>query len=190
MKRFLVEPQAMAMEERGAIERVRMAPTLSVLTRRRWAMTLLVLSVVSLLVGLFSLHFGTESIGPMQAISILWQTFRDGGTSLESADPTAVILLHLRLPRVLLAFIVGGCLAAVGTALQAMLRNPLADPYVLGISGGAAVGALGAMLAGLAGALQLPREPANLGMDLAIIADAFVVTVVGGLRSIPGAFLA
>jgi len=53
-----------------------------------------------------------------------------------------------------------------------------------------AVFALGAALAGLAGALQLPREPANLGMDLAIIADAFVVTVVGGLGSIPGAFVA
>ena len=53
-----------------------------------------------------------------------------------------------------------------------------------------AVFALGAFLAGLAGALQLPREPANLGMDLAVIADAFVVTVVGGLGSIPGAFLA
>ncbi len=50
--------------------------------------------------------------------------------------------------------------------------------------------ALGAFLAGLAGALQLPREPANLGMDLSVIADAFVVTVVGGLGSIPGAFLA
>ncbi len=50
--------------------------------------------------------------------------------------------------------------------------------------------ALGAGLAGLAGALQLPREPANLGMDLSIIAEAFVVTVVGGLGSIPGAFLA
>ena len=53
-----------------------------------------------------------------------------------------------------------------------------------------AVFALGAFLAGLAGALQLPREPANLGMDLSIIAEAFVVTVVGGLGSIPGAFLA
>ena len=53
-----------------------------------------------------------------------------------------------------------------------------------------AVFALGAMLAGLAGALQLPREPANLGMDLAIIAEAFVVTVVGGLGSVPGAFVA
>jgi branched-chain amino acid transport system permease protein len=53
-----------------------------------------------------------------------------------------------------------------------------------------AVFALGAGLAGLAGALQLPREPATLGMDLASIADAFVVTVIGGLGSIPGAFIA
>jgi len=50
--------------------------------------------------------------------------------------------------------------------------------------------ALGAFLAGLAGALTLPREPANLGMDLAVIADAFVITVLGGLGSIPGAFVA
>jgi len=49
---------------------------------------------------------------------------------------------------------------------------------------------LGALLAGLAGALQLPRESANLAMDLSVIAEAFVVTVVGGLGSIPGAFIA
>ena len=49
---------------------------------------------------------------------------------------------------------------------------------------------LGSLLAAFAGALQLPREPANLAMDLSIIADVFVVTVVGGLGSVPGAFLA
>jgi branched-chain amino acid transport system permease protein len=53
-----------------------------------------------------------------------------------------------------------------------------------------AVFALGAGLAGLAGALQLPRESVNLAMDLAIITEAFVVVVVGGLGSLPGAFLA
>ncbi|MFN9941603.1 MAG: ABC transporter permease subunit, partial [bacterium] len=46
--------------------------------------------------------------------------------------------------------------------------------------------ALGAALAGLGGALQLPREPAHLGLDLATIGDAFVVVVVGGMGSIPG----
>ena len=50
--------------------------------------------------------------------------------------------------------------------------------------------ALGSFLAGLGGALQLPREPANLAMDLTIIADVFVVVVVGGLGSLPGAFVA
>lgn len=53
-----------------------------------------------------------------------------------------------------------------------------------------AVFTLGAALAGVAGALQLPREPANLGMDIGIIAEAFVVTVVGGLGSVTGAFIA
>ncbi len=53
-----------------------------------------------------------------------------------------------------------------------------------------AVFGLGALLAGLGGALQLPREPANLEMDLNIIGSAFVVVVVGGMGSIPGAFVA
>ena len=50
--------------------------------------------------------------------------------------------------------------------------------------------ALGAALAGLGGALAIPREPANLEIDLALVSDAFVVVVVGGMGSIPGAFLA
>src|SRR5215467_12329026 len=50
--------------------------------------------------------------------------------------------------------------------------------------------ALGAALAGLAGALEIPRQPAQLSLDLGAISDAFVVVVVGGMGSIPGAFLA
>jgi iron complex transport system permease protein len=64
-------------------------------------------------------------------------------------DPTSVILLQVRMPRVLLAFFVGGSLAMVGVALQALLRNPLADPFVIGISSGAALGAAIALLFGL-----------------------------------------
>ncbi len=59
------------------------------------------------------------------------------------------IVMQLRLPRALAAFAVGGLLALAGALMQVLLRNPLADPYVLGLSGGAAVCALGAMLAGL-----------------------------------------
>jgi iron complex transport system permease protein len=61
----------------------------------------------------------------------------------------AEVLHDLRLPRVLAAFGTGGLLALAGALMQVLLRNPLADPYVLGVSGGAAVGALGATMAGL-----------------------------------------
>lgn len=61
------------------------------------------------------------------------------------------VIHELRLPRALQAFVTGGLLAAAGTLLQLLLRNPLAEPYVLGISGGASVFALLAMLAGLSG---------------------------------------
>jgi iron complex transport system permease protein len=67
-------------------------------------------------------------------------------------DPTTVaIVRRLRLPRSILAALVGGSLAASGATFQALLRNPLAEPYILGVSGGAAVGAVGAIV--LAGAL-------------------------------------
>jgi len=64
----------------------------------------------------------------------------------ESLDAT--ILFSARLPRVALACLAGGSLAVVGVAFQALLRNPLADPYVLGVSGGAAAGATLAIVAG------------------------------------------
>ncbi len=67
-------------------------------------------------------------------------------------EPQHSIVWQLRLPRALGAFSVGGLLALSGALLQVLLRNPLADPYVLGTSGGAAVGALLAMLSGLGGA--------------------------------------
>lgn len=69
------------------------------------------------------------------------------GALVGSGDDAArTVLLEVRLPRLLAGFGVGGLLAVAGVLLQALFRNPLADPYVLGVSGGAAVGALVAML--------------------------------------------
>jgi len=69
-----------------------------------------------------------------------------------SGDLTAqMIVRELRLPRAVAAFATGGSLALAGALLQVLLRNPLADPYVLGVSGGAAVGALLTILAGATG---------------------------------------
>lgn len=75
-----------------------------------------------------------------------------------SGDPaTVAIVRELRLPRAVQAALVGAALAASGATFQALLRNPLAEPYILGVSGGAAVGAVGAIVLGLtAGAWVLP----------------------------------
>ncbi len=74
-------------------------------------------------------------------------SFRAG---LAGVEPDHAILLQLRLPRALLAAVVGAALAGAGVALQALLRNPLAEPFVLGVSGGAALGGTLVILAATA----------------------------------------
>ena len=64
------------------------------------------------------------------------------------SDADAAIIYQLRLPRVLAAFAVGGLLAMSGSLLQVLTRNPLAEPSVLGVSGGASVGALAVLMLG------------------------------------------
>jgi iron complex transport system permease protein len=77
--------------------------------------------------------------------------------ALAGEEPDRAILLGLRLPRAVLAAVVGCALAAAGTALQALLRNPLAEPFVLGVSGGAALGGTIVLLAAtLAARLFVP----------------------------------
>jgi len=83
------------------------------------------------------------------------------GLALGSAEhPSREILFQLRLPRVVLAALVGAGLAAAGAMLQALLHNPLADPYVLGISGGAALGGVLALALGLASGVAALSVPA------------------------------
>jgi iron complex transport system permease protein len=73
-------------------------------------------------------------------------------TGLPREDTLAhVLVFELRLPRALTAFAAGGALGLAGVLMQVLLRNPLADPFVMGVSGGAAVAALSAMLIGLGG---------------------------------------
>jgi iron complex transport system permease protein len=78
------------------------------------------------------------------AWSELWASVRTEGLARD-------LVLQLRLPRALTAFAAGGILAVAGVLMQVLLRNPLADPFVMGVSGGAAVAALGAMMMGLGG---------------------------------------
>lgn len=95
---------------------------------------------------------------------------------------TRAIVLQLRLPRAVLAALVGGSLALSGAVFQALLRNPLADPYVLGVSGGAAVGAVLAIVAG--GMVAAPvgwtvQAGAFVGALLAIGLVLRIATAVG-----------
>src|SRR5947208_463508 len=122
---------------------------LSRLTLGRWVATMLVLSSVGVLVMIGCLRFGVERIGFSEAGRILFWAVSEWQAGARSSSPAGVILLQVRLPRVLLGFLVGGGLAIVGVALQALLRNALADPYVLGISSGAALGAAVAILFGI-----------------------------------------
>jgi len=110
---------------------------------------------------------------------------------LGRGDPVAeLVVLGLRLPRALAAFSVGGLLALAGALMQVLLRNPLADPYVLGLSGGAAVGALLAMLAGAAGAVvggaAAAGALASVAMVLALARrDLSFVPALGGAEASP-----
>lgn len=96
------------------------------------------------------------------------------GRALAGAEPDRSILLGLRLPRALLGALVGAALAASGVALQALLRNPLADPFVLGVSGGAALGGTLALLAtsGLARLFGAAGAPSAAGIPVAVGAVA------------------
>ena len=102
---------------------------------------LAVLVLLALAVFLAALLIGSSGISAPRALAAL----AGGGD-----EATRTVLIGVRLPRVLAGFGVGSLLALAGVLLQALFRNPLADPYVLGVSGGAAVGALLAMIAGTA----------------------------------------
>jgi iron complex transport system permease protein len=109
-------------------------------TRRNVLALTLVLVGALLVVGLVALALG--------GVHLSWREVWSGLTGAASSPEARVIVREIRLPRVLLAMLVGAALAVSGTALQALLRNPLADPYVLGISSGAALGAIIALWVG------------------------------------------
>lgn len=97
-------------------------------------------------VAVAGVSVGQVTLSPGEAARLLWQSLTTSPEALSAAHPplTAPALLivrDLRLPRLLLGLMVGGGLAVAGAVLQALFRNPMADPYVLGVSAGAALGA-------------------------------------------------
>jgi len=102
-----------------------------------------------LLVMALSLVIGTAEISLSHITALVFG-------NLDASDPTRMIILKIRLPRILLAGLVGFSLSLGGVVFQAILRNPLADPFILGISSGSAFGAVLGILAGFSFSLGVP----------------------------------
>jgi iron complex transport system permease protein len=100
------------------------------------------ITLFALFICMMALSMGSFSIPFTDVLFILYQS---------DDSFTGRIILEIRLPRVLTGFCVGGMLAMAGCLMQVLLRNPLADPYVLGVSGGAAVFTLSAIIVGVTG---------------------------------------
>ena len=109
-------------------------------TRRRALIVFSLLAALAAASMVMALAAGSVQLTAMD----VWRALTGDGNDVATA-----VVRELRLPRALAAFACGGLLAMAGALMQVLLRNPLADPYVLGISGGASVGALGAMMLGL-----------------------------------------
>lgn len=99
---------------------------------------------------------------------------------VNASAPAAAIVRNLRVPRVLLAFLVGGGLGVSGAALQALVRNPLAEPYLLGLSGGAGLGAVAAIALRFGGAWGVPI--ASFAGALGAVALVYRLAVAAGRR--------
>lgn len=107
------------------------------LTARRFARVVALLGVLLAITIVASCAVGSERIA-------IWNALM--GPLHDNVD--RLILFRIRVPRALLAAVVGAALSAAGTALQALLRNPLAEPHIIGVSGGAALGGVVALVVG------------------------------------------
>lgn len=129
-----------------------------------------------LAICLISLSVGSVHINLINVLKSLFDAFT-GTASLSSQEE--LILFSVRLPRIIFAGIVGASLSLGGVVFQAMLRNPLADPYVLGISGGSALGAIAGIIIGASSFyLGIPL----LAFCGALVTVFLVFVVAGGTR--------
>lgn len=127
-----------------------------------------ILLLATLAAILLSVRYGAVHLGTQEILDVLL-----GGGS----DTNRFIVMELRLPRALLGVLVGGGLALSGAVFQALLRNPLAEPYILGISGGAAAGAVLSLALGLTSAASWFLPGTAFGGALVAIALVFGVAI-------------
>lgn len=107
--------------------------------------SLAVLAALVAAAAALGLSTGSSELGPLDAVAVLWRSL----WGAETDSFARVIIVDVRLPRVLLGLAVGAALAVSGSVLQAVFRNPLAEPTLVGVSSGAALGAAIAIVSGL-----------------------------------------
>ena len=137
----------------------------------RWPVALLWMAAVLLVGVLLSVMVGSVGIHPREVVRALL------GIQAVPGDPVLTIVRQIRLPRALLAGRVGACLALAGLGFQAISRNPLADPAVLGVSSGASFGVLVAMLLGLTGPFANPAVITLFAFAGALLAAVSVYAI-------------
>src|SRR5438034_3085739 len=131
--------------------------------------------LVALLGGsaLVAVAVGAVWVSPWTSLRLFAWKLHLAGRPGGVPHSTEVILFQLRLPRVLLAAVVGAALAAAGAVFQALFRNPMADPAIIGVSSGAALGAIAVILAG--GGAALDGLGVSAAAFLGALATAFLV---------------
>jgi iron complex transport system permease protein len=124
-------------------------------------------AVLLVLVLLAGVGLGSVGVAPDDTVAILAHRLLGLGSTQPWSSASETIVFDLRLPRVLTAMLVGAGLASAGTVFQGLLRNPMADPYVIGTAAGASLGAIsGILLPALLPALALGAGSAWLGLGL------------------------
>ncbi|MDG2049647.1 MAG: iron ABC transporter permease [Myxococcota bacterium] len=140
------------------------------LGRSRFYGTLLGLAAALVGVAILSLALGPTLLSPLQVAGALFDP--------EAFGPTADIVRRIRLPRIALAGLVGACLSTSGVIFQALLRNPLADPFILGVSGGAALG--GILVLSLGASLGLGYGSVPIAAFVGCLITTFLLYVIAG----------
>lgn len=142
---------------------------------------------VSILVILFAVGLGSVYVSPVDILSIIGHKVSGSSLPERIADTKVSIIWNLRLPRTLLAFIVGGMLSVSGAIMQSVLKNPLASSYTLGVSAGASLGAGFVFLFGFSlpfiGVLSLPVMGFVFGLGTILVVIAFASRIGGGLEN-------
>lgn len=156
-------------------------PKTNISRNTKWLLWLVSLTVILLVVVVISSGFGAAEISPLRIVKIVASRLPFININQDWDDSEELALMEWRLPRILIAVVVGAGLAQAGVVFQALLRNPLADPYILGVSSGGSLGAVIAIMFGIGTIYGFPTLPL-----FAFVGSLSTVFLVYGIANVGG----